>query len=270
MAKLSRKQIKEGLEAVPIDSLILGSAGAKVTRLTAKQKAFALEVARGETKAGAYRKAYKSKGNTATVANQGYQLAKRPEISAIIEAERAALEAEKYATPAALRALAVHQLKLHALDESFPPAQRVKCLELLGKITEVALFTERREIVKTEDSGQARDKLMAMLRQAITANAADADIVDADSLLAELAPASVQAETIDGQNAEGEGLSFPDGESPPAGIPQDCIDAAATPLHSIPHTQSSLNSPSTPYTKGDPSEVEGGINVENEDGKISV
>lgn len=224
MAKLSRKQIKEGLEAVPIDSLILGSAGAKVTRLTAKQKAFALEVARGETKAGAYRKAYKSKGNTATVANQGYQLAKRPEISAIIEAERAALEAEKYATPAALRALAVHQLKLHALDESFPPAQRVKCLELLGKITEVALFTERREIVKTEDSGQARDKLMAMLRQAITANAADADIVDADSLLAELAPASVQAETIDGQNAEGEGLLFPDGESPPAGIPQDCID----------------------------------------------
>lgn len=260
MAKLTRKAIREGLESVPIESVLLGAAGAKTTRLTAKQRAFALEVAKGETKAGAYRKAYKSKGKPATCARQGHDISKLPHVSAIIEAERLALEAERYATPAALRALTIHQLKLHALNEDFPPAQRIKALELLGKVTEVALFTERREIIKTEDSSQARDKLMSMLRHAITANAQDADIIDADSLLAELDPAQARG---------GQGIDDADDASPPATDPPNALQSAATPLHSIPHTQSSLKSPSTPYTKGDPSDVEGGVILENGDENLT-
>jgi hypothetical protein len=49
--KLTRKQIKEGLEATPIDTLLMGSP----KTLTAKQKEFARQVAMGKPKAEAYR-----------------------------------------------------------------------------------------------------------------------------------------------------------------------------------------------------------------------
>ena len=44
--KLTRKQVREGLEQIPIDQL-LGRTAAR--ELTGKQKAFALEVAKGNT-----------------------------------------------------------------------------------------------------------------------------------------------------------------------------------------------------------------------------
>lgn len=256
---------------MPIESVLLGVEGAKHSRLTAKQKAFALEVAKGETKAGAYRKAYKSKGKPATCARQGHDIAKLPHVSAIIEAERLALEAERYATPAALRALTIHQLKLHALNEDFPPAQRIKALELLGKVTEVALFTERREIIKSEDSSQARDKLMSMLRHAITANATDADIIDADSLLAELSPATSPGDyqSIQEPN-EAQAIDADAAPSPPATDPPKSLQSAATPLHSIPHIQSLPISAGTPTSKGDPSEAEGVVILDSGDAQISV
>jgi len=60
MRKLSRREIAEGLQAVPIETVLLGAGNPAGIRLTAKQKRFAEEIARGETKAGAYRKAYDS------------------------------------------------------------------------------------------------------------------------------------------------------------------------------------------------------------------
>ena len=59
MKKLSRAQIVEGFESIPIDTILLGSASTKQTKLTHKQREFAREIALGETKTGAYRKAYK-------------------------------------------------------------------------------------------------------------------------------------------------------------------------------------------------------------------
>jgi hypothetical protein len=107
-------------------------------------------------------------------------------VQAQVEAFRAAFEAAKYATPASLRALVIHQLTQHALNEDCPPAQRIKSLELLGKITEVALFTERREVVQVADAGQLKNRLMDTLRT-ITATAVDVTDTSAESLLAELA-----------------------------------------------------------------------------------
>ena len=84
------------------------------------------------------------------------------------------------ATPAALRALVIQQLTAHALAEDVKPAQRLKALELLGKVTEVAAFTERREIIKTTDAGSARAALLETLRQALRSSAIDAKIITAN------------------------------------------------------------------------------------------
>lgn len=184
--KMTRAQVKESLKSVPMETILLGVHGAKHSGLTAKQTRFAEEIARGETKAGAYRKAYKSKGKPETQSKRGQELMKTGAVSAQVEAFQAAFEAQRYATPVHLRALTIHQLTQHALDQDFPPAQRVKALELLGKITEVGLFTERREIVHISDPAEIKERLIASLRLAMGDDVVDVAATDGDDLLAEL------------------------------------------------------------------------------------
>jgi hypothetical protein len=94
-------------------------------------------------------------------------------VQAAIEAFKVAFEAQRYTSPAHLRALAIQQLTEHSLNPEFPAAQRVKCLELIGKMTEVSLFTERREIIQVTDSAQIKDRLMDTLRTITQAQAQD-------------------------------------------------------------------------------------------------
>jgi hypothetical protein len=176
--KLTRDQIREGLKAQPIEALLLGAGNAKQTTLTAKQKKFAAALAAGETKAGAYRAAYNTNTNPHAQSIEGQRLAAHPSIALQVEALRLAAEARAYATPPALRALVLERLTAHAIDPDVKPAQRLRALELLGKVTEVAAFTERRELVKVTDSGQARTKLIQTLRDAMRAGAVDVDILD--------------------------------------------------------------------------------------------
>ena len=187
MKRLTRKEIEQGLQAMPVDTLLLGVSTAKEKRLTHKQIEFAKQVALGESKAGAYRKSHNSKGKPSTQSKNGQALAKNKAIQTQIDAFKVALEAQKYQTPAHLRALAIHRITEKALDPECPPAQQLKALELLGKITEVALFTERREIVKVSDPSEMREKLMASIRLAIeNSQAIDIEARSADELLAEL------------------------------------------------------------------------------------
>lgn len=186
MRKLSKKEIQEGLELIPMDRILLGT-GTDI-KLTAKQKNFAEELARGNTKVGAYRKAYNTKARPSIQATSASRLASKPHIQLLAERIGLALEAVKYQTPAHIRALTIHELTRHAISEDTAPAQQIKALELLGKITEVALFTERRETIVTTDSSDARAKLMNAMRLAITnSQAIDAEYSSADDLLAELA-----------------------------------------------------------------------------------
>ena len=227
MAKLSRSQIREGLEQVPIDTLLLGVGDRKETRLTPKQREFARQVALGETKADAYRKAYNAKGKPKGVANNGHALSKHTGVQLEIEAYRLAAEAEKQRTPAQLRALVIHQLTKHALDEACPPAQRIKALELLGKVSEVAAFTERKETTVINQSGDLKRKLLDQLKNVVDITPKDDAEDSADSLLAEL------------QAIPNAGEIFEDGvlETHPPATPLDDGDGQPNNTHNIPHKQ---------------------------------
>jgi hypothetical protein len=175
--KLTREQIREGLKAQPMEALLLGAGNAKKTTLTAKQQKFAQALAMGETKAGAYRAAYDTHSKPIIQSHEGQRLAKHPAIALQVDALRLAAEAREYATPPALRALVLERLTAHAIDPDVKPAQRLRALELLGKVTEVAAFTERRELIKVTDSGQARTRLIQTLRDAMRAGAVDATVL---------------------------------------------------------------------------------------------
>lgn len=155
----------------------MGAAAAKENRLTPKQRRFAEAIARGESKAGAYRSAYKSNMKPHHESLEGQRLAANPAIARQVEALQLANEAARHATPAALRSLVIQQLTEHALSQDVPPAQRLRALELLGKVTEIAAFTERREIVQAIDAAGARAALLESLRDALRQTSIDAEIV---------------------------------------------------------------------------------------------
>lgn len=278
--KLTRKQIEEGLKTIPMDTLLIGTTTAKGKRLTASQIKFAQEIALGKTKAEAYRQSRpngrKSNANPRTASRNGQKLAKDDAIQTQIEAFRVALEAQKYQTPAHLRALAIHKITEKALSEDTPPAQQLKALELLGKITEVALFTERREIVQTSNSEEMRAKLLNSIRLAISSqNAETVESDQAEELLAELSgvrPDDEQSPEHEQHNMILDAEDNPDDQeqssdvliqeakdpqtpienrktaTPPDPQPQNWAYADTSPLHSIPHTQSPQNSAPDPVT----------------------
>jgi phage terminase small subunit len=262
--KLTRKQIKEGLEATPIDTLLLGQA----KTLTAKQKAFAEGVAKGKSKAEAYRSAYDTNSSPAIQSLEGQRLAQNPVIALQIEAIKMSLEAQKYLLPAHLRALTIQKLTEKALDPDVNHAQQIKALELLGKITEVALFSERKEVITTDTSAKAKDRLIASLAQAIRSSAHISidKKQEADDLLAEITGGSLSnpepdtvdqaPEDIEGHDDKAEGYLFSapeaveieEGLTPPDPTPQNAENFTVPPTHTIPHKQSAPISETPPLS----------------------
>lgn len=248
LTRMSRAQIAQGLDQIPVGVLLTGTG--KKSSLTTKQKAFAHQVALGDTKADAYRKAYNSKGKPKTVGNHGSRLAQHEGIAVEVAAIQAALEAVKYQNAGQIKALVVHQLTQHALNEDNPPAQRIKALELLGKTHEVGLFVERKEITQVHSSGDIKAKLMEQLKTFIRADVEDVEDKGADSLMAELAGVPLNARA---QEAPA--------DPPPPGIDPFASDPYT---HSIPLTQSPLDSdPNSSKFPHNPSQVVDSIEEKN-------
>ena len=181
---LSRKAIREGLEQTPFVD-IMGKQVAQ--QITPKMQAFALEVAKGSTGSAAYRKAYNAKGTKRTQAVQAAKLRKKPSIALTIQAYELALEAQKYSTPAHLRALVINSLVGVLIDPDSNASQITNAAKVLGTVTEVAAFTERKEVTTITSSADARERVMMQLRDMMKRDATDAVEVEADSLLKELA-----------------------------------------------------------------------------------
>jgi hypothetical protein len=187
MAKITRKAIKEGLEQIPVETILLG-VGAK-PQLTHKQKEFARKVALGSPKTKAYRETYNTKASAKVVGVDASRLASNPHVSLEIEAYKVALEAEKHRTPAQLKSLLIQQLVKHSLDEDFPPAQRVKCLELMGKLYEVGAFEERKTTTIVHESAKVKERLLSQLKSVMNGNYINEvgeKTDEGDELLAEL------------------------------------------------------------------------------------
>jgi hypothetical protein len=186
--KLTREQIREGLNQIPMESLLQGASGTPVN-LTARQIQFAKELAMGKgTKVGAYRKAYGAKGSPKSVGSRASVLSTDERIQVAVEAFKTAEAYREYQTPAQLRALVVSQLTNHVLDPDFPPAQRVQCLKLLGSVAEIGLFLDRKETLVVHQSADIRERLLSQLKNVIDTQATDiTPNDDADSLLAEIA-----------------------------------------------------------------------------------
>jgi len=183
MKPLSRKEIREGLSQVPMEDLLIVSKKS----LTSKQKNFAKELAMGQTKAEAYRRSYKKNASKNTLASKPYILARDERIKLEVEAYELAIEGAKYRTPALLRELVIQSLVQVLIDPEAKQATKVQASKVLGTVTEVSAFTERKEIRTITSSEDTKAKIMEQLKVLMRGDAEDVSFVEADTLLKELA-----------------------------------------------------------------------------------
>jgi hypothetical protein len=231
--KLTRDQIKEGLDQWPVEHLLSAGPG-KNPALTNRQKEFARQLTLAPSQAEAYRRSYNTRGTPATQGNHASRLARDSRIQAERAAYELAIETEKHRTPAQLKSLLVQQLVQHTLDQDFPPAQRVQCLKLLGQLFEVGAFVEHKQITTISKSGDIRARILETLKDVTDVQVNDEGM----DLLEELrnnVPAGDEGATEAG-NWEGQS------SGPTTGAPAQC-DAAgpASDPHTIPLKQFSEN-----------------------------
>ena len=173
----------------------------------------------GATKAQAYRNNYNAKSHH-TMASKPYHLAADDRVKAEIEAIKRAISAQEYQTPAALRALVIQSLVGVITNPDSQPGQITAAAKVLGTVTEVAAFTERKEVRTITSSEDARAAIMAQLKALSNASAEDAHIIDAqaDDLMRELAG----------------------GETHPSPTPQAGDEESLAYTHTIPHERSAI------------------------------
>ncbi|NBU71801.1 MAG: hypothetical protein EBS53_10205, partial [Bacteroidetes bacterium] len=177
--RITRKDAKQALEQLPTHE-ILGHAS---KALTHKQREFARLVAAGNTKASAYRRAYKANPSKRTIVSEPYRLASDPRIAREIQAYTLAIEGAKYRTPTALRELVVQSLVQVLIDPESTHSARISAARVLGTVTEVSAFTDRKQILHVSSSDDARKTILDQLTSIIKAEAID---VDPAQLLQEL------------------------------------------------------------------------------------
>ena len=219
MKTLSRKQIREGLEQVPMTELL----GVSRKDLTPKQQAFAKGIALGKSKAEAYRQSHKKDATRATITTEPYKLASDPRIALEVEAYKLAIESAKHRTPEALRSLVIQSLVQVLIDPDAKQATKVQASKVLGTVTEVSAFTERKEIRHIRSSEDTKAKIMGQLREMLNAGAEDATVIEADTLLKELA-----------------------GETHPSPTPPTDQSESQSLLHTIPHESTNQDSDEPP------------------------
>ena len=242
--KLSRKQITEGLKQAPIEHILIGAHNADKVNLTKKQKDFARKVAEGKPKAQAYRESYNSNAKPATQSNEGHKLTKNPAISAMIEAFTLANEAREYLIPAQIRTMAIQNLVSIAVNEGEKTSNKLKALELIGKMSEVSLFNETKTHLHLHSSADIKGKLIEGLRQAFSNSRSINDLAKrkAESLLVEL---SESRPSIDADSADDSDTRTPsqilEPADPPTTDPQKSTKLSGDGLHSNSLTQSDSN-----------------------------
>ena len=128
--------------------------------LTGKQERFVAEMIRGATQADAYRTAYSAEGmKPSAIYTEASLLVSHPEIAKRLLAHQASVERSAVSSALSKRRWICERLE-HEAKHAASDAGRVRALELLGKVTEVALFTDRVEQVDNDLSpDQLRDEL---------------------------------------------------------------------------------------------------------------
>jgi len=140
---------------------------ANISGLTPKQEKFCQGVISGKTASESYRDAYSVENmKDSSIWTEASKLMSNPKVSQRIQ--QGIKRKNDYAITSAisLRQFIMEQLQAEATDTNNNESARIRALELLGKVSEVALFTERVEsITNDKTSDEIRIELEQKIQQ---------------------------------------------------------------------------------------------------------
>ena len=135
----------------------------KEDRLTAKQEAFAKQVAGGAVLSDAYRDCYSAEGmRDSTIWSEACKLAQNPKVSTRVKAIQAEMEEDRL-TIERRRSEWILKRLTHEAEMAPTDGARVRALELLGKSLTVSMFTDR--IEQTDTTERSASDIEAELRR---------------------------------------------------------------------------------------------------------
>ena len=138
-----------------------------ISGLTPKQEKFVQGVVSGMTASESYRNAYSTKNmKDSSIWTEASKLMSNPKVSQRVKQGMKRKSEYASTTGLSLRQMVLEQLQKEALDTNNNESSRIRALELLGKVSEVALFTERLE---TTTSNKSSDEIKLELEQKIQA-----------------------------------------------------------------------------------------------------
>jgi hypothetical protein len=237
----SRKELKAAIDQQGISRVMM----TRKSELSPKMRKFAENVAMGETGADAYRKSYNATGKPKTIGDAASRLKADSRIIAEIEAYQLAIESQKYQSAANIRALVVQSLVQVLIDSESSPAHKISSAKVLGSISEIGMFVDRKEITYTQPSADIRNTIMDQLRT-IASDVSDVDI-DANDLLRDLIGDENGANAGD----SGDDVILTSGDPTTTPCPEAAIEPHLCTLHTIPLKQSQQNTDS-PIPSADP------------------
>ena len=147
------KAIQRG---VPADKVLMPEID-----LTPKQRQFVRAMAEGASKRDAYLKAYDAQADSRSVGITACHIAAQPKIKSAIEQQRAVERLRYSQNPLQIREFVVDSLQ-HEARTAQKPGDRLRALELLGKLADVAAF-ETRSVVTHERAGDTTARLREKL-----------------------------------------------------------------------------------------------------------
>jgi hypothetical protein len=154
-AELPAAAVKAIGRGIPADRVLMPHVD-----LTAKQKQFVQAVAAGATNREAYLQAYDVSGSSSTISSTASRIAANPKVRAGIDQQVSVNRLRYSQNPLQIRSFVVDSLQ-HEARTAQRPADRLRALELLGKLADVAAFESRSVVEVSGRIGAAQGEACA-------------------------------------------------------------------------------------------------------------
>lgn len=155
-ATLPDRALKALQKGIPADKVLTPG-----LNLTPQEKQFVQAIAEGASKRDAYIEAYEPQGSSRSTTTAAWRVAERKDVKQAIAVQEGIQRLRYSQNPLDIRNFVVDSLQ-HEARTAQRPADRLKALELLGKLADVGAF-ETRSVITHERAGDTTAKLREKL-----------------------------------------------------------------------------------------------------------
>ncbi len=155
-AELPESALKALQRGVPADKVLMPH-----VELSPRERQFVQRMAEGAGKREAFIEAFEPGGTSRSVSTAAWKVAKRPEVQQALAQEKAVQRLRYSQNPLQIREFVVDSLQ-HEARTAQKPGDRLRALELLGKLADVAAFETRSVITHqsgNDTTARLREKL---------------------------------------------------------------------------------------------------------------